>query len=86
MSPEIPQSLVDSINYNPVSGEVSWKDSNLPVSSSTVNGYLQVRWQGRGYKLARVCFFMFNDIQPGDVAHVNCNANDFRAENLTERA
>ena len=85
MSLPIPEELRDLIQYNPNTGEVLWTDKPyLPVASSTIRGYLQVRYEGKGYKLARVCYFLHHGIQPGDVTHANCVANDFRASNLRE--
>lgn len=79
---DIPEGLVALLEYNPDTGEVSWKNSNLPVACCTVSGYLQVRYEGRGYKLARVCYYMYYREQPRNVRHNNRNAGDFRAINL----
>lgn len=84
MSLPIPEEFRDLMEYDPDTGEICWIDSELPVAVNTTRGYLQVRYKGKGYKLARVCYFLYYGVQPGDVTHNNCVANDFRALNLRE--
>jgi len=83
--------LNETFNYNPLSGDLTWKKkgSRRSVGSKAGSkgklGYICIGMQGRIFKAHRIAFAMFHNRNPiGAIDHINGDTSDNRISNLRE--
>jgi hypothetical protein len=86
-----PQELAEKLDYNPDTGELTWKklrDSTRigqKAKALDVAGYIQVNISGNVYKGHRVAWAIHYGRWPvGMIDHINGQRSDNRIENLRE--
>ena len=86
----IPDSIRDVLNYNPETGDLTWKVArgNGSVKAGTVAGhinrgrYVHIRTGGRTYLAHRLAWFLYHGEQPDVIDHINRDKADNRITNL----
>ena len=86
----IPDSIRDVLDYNPETGDLTWKvdRGNGSVKAGTVAGhinrgrYVHIRTGGRTYLAHRLAWFLYHGEQPDVIDHINRKKSDNRLTNL----
>ena len=86
----IPQSLCDSLDYNPDTGELIWAispNNRAPKGASAgttrPDGYTSLCWKGKRYLLHRVAWKIHHGEEPGPlIDHIDGNPRNNAIRNL----
>lgn len=75
-------SLLDLLNYDPLTGIVVYRESGKEVGSITSDGYLRFKRQGKTWLMHRIIYKMVYGVDCDRIDHENHNRLDNRLENL----
>jgi hypothetical protein len=85
----IPDSIRDVLDYDPETGDLTWKQSRPGVRGGSVAGHVAItgyRYVGFGvgkkYMAHRIAWFLHYGTQPELIDHINRNKADNRIKNL----
>ena len=75
--------LIEKLFYDQKSGLFYWKKNGDSAGYPKLNGYLQVRIDGKYYLLHRLAWmYVYGDFPDGDIDHINRNRSDNKIKNL----
>ena len=81
-------SIRDVLDYNPETGDLTWKVSRGTARAGAVagspnsKGYIQIKHERTLYKAHRLAWFLTNGEQPEEIDHINRDRADNRLCNL----
>ena len=86
----LPEELKEYLSYDKDTGLLTWVKSpsrSMPAGKLAGclddEGYKLVRFKGKNYRYARVCYYLYYGSQPaGVVDHINRDRQDNRIDNL----
>ena len=85
----IPDSIRDVLDYDPETGDLTWKVASRGTKAGTIAGcldhhcgYIKITYQYAHYRAHRIAWFLYHGEQPSIIDHINRDRADNRIANL----